>query len=171
MPPKKSTGGQKAVVPDPTVLPDGGDPALVAMAIVDKKKRNLEKRKVPWVYPCYRTCLHMLRSLLQNKLESLKEGLDSGTRLDTDQIAAVAKLNDVSIQLELIKELQKQFTTLQSDVCAHLYLNNLSKVHVSQCSFKKAGRDSRKLIDWLPERVRRRPSVRLWCIPSGYRTS
>lgn len=46
MPPKKSTGGQKAVVPDPTVLPDGGDPALVAMAIVDKKKRNLEKRKV-----------------------------------------------------------------------------------------------------------------------------
>ncbi|XP_064400637.1 caprin-1-like isoform X2 [Halichondria panicea] len=95
MPPKKSTGGQKAVVPDPTVLPDGGDPALVAMAIVDKKKRNLEKRK--------------------NKLESLKEGLDSGTRLDTDQIAAVAKLNDVSIQLELIKELQKQFTTLQSD--------------------------------------------------------
>ncbi len=47
MPPKKSNGGQKAAAPQEIqVLPDAGEPALVAMAIIDKKKRNLEKRKV-----------------------------------------------------------------------------------------------------------------------------
>lgn len=96
MPPKKSAGGQKSPPQDQTVLPDGGDPALVAMAIVDKKKRNLEKRK--------------------NKLESLRDNLESGSSsLDKDQLAAVAKLDEVALQLELIKDLQKQFTTLQSE--------------------------------------------------------
>ena len=54
----------------------------------------------------------------QNKLESLRDNLESGSsRLDKDQLAAVAKLDEVGIQLELIKDLQKQFTTLQSEVC------------------------------------------------------
>ena len=58
----------------------------------------------------------------QNKLESLRDNLESGSsRLDKDQLAAVAKLDEVGIQLELIKDLQKQFTTLQSEVCYQGY--------------------------------------------------
>lgn len=52
MPLKKSTGGQKNVIQEPTILPEGGDPTEVAVAIIDKKKRNLEKRKVNLFSEC-----------------------------------------------------------------------------------------------------------------------
>jgi len=42
--------------------------------------------------------------------------LDSGVRLDKDQLDAVTKIEQVSTQLELVKELQKQFTTMSADV-------------------------------------------------------
>lgn len=46
MPPKKPSGGQKASPPEVLSLAEGGDPVLVAISIIDKKARNLEKRKV-----------------------------------------------------------------------------------------------------------------------------
>ena len=52
----------------------------------------------------------------QNKLLLLKESMDQGTQLDKDQKEAVMKLNEVLIQLELAKELQKQFATLSLEV-------------------------------------------------------
>ena len=52
----------------------------------------------------------------QNKLSILKDNLDSGVALDKDQLDAVTKIEQVSTQLELVKELQKQFTTMSADV-------------------------------------------------------
>ena len=63
--------------------------------IIDKKARNLEKRK--------------------NKLMALKQTVDAGAQLDKDQREAVMKLDEVTIQLELVKDLQKQFTAATLD--------------------------------------------------------
>lgn len=46
MPPKKNTSVQKAAADGGPVLPEGSDPVQTAVAIIDKKVRNLEKRKV-----------------------------------------------------------------------------------------------------------------------------
>ena len=46
MPPKKNTSVQKAAGDGGPVLPEGCDPVQTAVAIIDKKARNLEKRKV-----------------------------------------------------------------------------------------------------------------------------
>ena len=53
----------------------------------------------------------------QNKLSTLKEQLDDGNQLDRDQQDAVSRINEVVIQLDLLKELQKQFCQLTTDVC------------------------------------------------------
>ena len=45
-----SLGGQQGVggvrPPSPVMLPEGADPVLFLLGVVDKKTRNLEKRKV-----------------------------------------------------------------------------------------------------------------------------
>ena len=46
----------------------------------------------------------------------MKEGLEGGSQLEGDQLEAVAKLGNVATQLELVHELQKQFTTLSTEV-------------------------------------------------------
>ena len=46
MPPKKNTAVQKASGDSGPVLMEGSDPVQTAVAIIDKKVRNLEKRKV-----------------------------------------------------------------------------------------------------------------------------
>lgn len=46
MPPKKSAAVQKMTGDGGAVLPEGSDPVQAAVAIIDKKVRNLEKRKV-----------------------------------------------------------------------------------------------------------------------------
>ena len=50
MPPKKGQASQKASVESgqqaPPLLHEGMDPITAAIAVVDKKARNLEKRKV-----------------------------------------------------------------------------------------------------------------------------
>jgi len=98
MPPKKKTANQVdqgAVAAQGNIFSEGADPMSLAIGVIDKKARNLEKRK--------------------NKLSSLKDSLDSGTKLDKDQMDAVTKLENVSTQLELVRELQKQFSTMSVD--------------------------------------------------------
>ena len=46
MPPKKSAAVQKTAGESGPLLSEGSDPVQAAVAIVDKKVRNLEKRKV-----------------------------------------------------------------------------------------------------------------------------
>ena len=55
--------------------------------------------------------------LLQNKLLSLQESADQGEQLKRDQEEAIAKLGEVQLQLDLVKDLQKQFSSLSAEVC------------------------------------------------------
>eukprot|EP00731_Ephydatia_muelleri_P005941 Em0003g189a len=81
--------GEHASISPP--LSESSDPVVQAVGIVDRKVRNLEKRKA--------------------KLESLQQLRNEGKELDRDQLDAVSKLGEVLLQLELAKELQKQFVT------------------------------------------------------------
>ena len=49
MPPKKKANSQPdqgPVVPQGNLFSEGADPMIMAIAVIDKKARNLEKRKV-----------------------------------------------------------------------------------------------------------------------------
>ena len=103
--------------------------------IIDKKARNLEKRKVrslggrerkgrsegvggshTHTHKHTHTQTHT-HTHTQNKLMALKETVDTGTQLDKDQKEAVMRLDEVTIQLELVKDLQKQFAAVTVEVC------------------------------------------------------
>ena len=58
----------------------------------------------------------------QNRLVSLKESEEQGTQLEKDQLDAIAKIENVTIQLELVKELQKQFQALSVEVSMTIHL-------------------------------------------------
>ncbi len=58
----------------------------------------------------------ILPFLLQNKLTQLRVCQKDGTTLDKGQEEAITKIKDVDIQLELVKDLQKQFAGVQSEV-------------------------------------------------------
>merc|ERR1712013_584706 len=66
-----------------------------ALAIVEKKVRNLEKRK--------------------GKLDAYRDTLQRGKSLNEDQQAAVAKYDEVIGTLEFARELSGQFTKLALD--------------------------------------------------------
>ncbi|CAI8027881.1 Caprin-1 [Geodia barretti] len=107
MPPKmpsKKKSGTRENSPTPTsTTPPGiggvgwdlADPVATANGIVDKKARNLEKRK--------------------NKLITLKQSIETGAKLTPDQEDAVSKLGEVNIQLEMVKDLQKQFAAVTTE--------------------------------------------------------
>lgn len=58
--------------------------------------------------------LHFVPS--QNKLLTLQESAEHGEQLKREQEEAIAKLGEVELQLELVKDLQKQFNSLNSEV-------------------------------------------------------
>jgi len=66
-----------------------------ALVIIEKKVRNLEKRR--------------------QKLEEYKETQRKGTALNEDQLLAVSKFEEVIKSLELSRELEKQFIGLAND--------------------------------------------------------
>merc|ERR1712013_632343 len=70
-------------------------PLQAALAIVEKKVRNLEKRK--------------------GKLDAYRDTLQRGKSLNEDQQAAVAKYDEVIGTLEFARELSGQFTKLALD--------------------------------------------------------
>ncbi|GAB1599836.1 caprin-1-like isoform X2 [Argonauta hians] len=71
------------------------DPLRQALSLVEKKVRNLEKRKL--------------------KLDMYKVKLAEGVSLEKDQMEAINKYGDVACNLELAKELLKQFMALTQD--------------------------------------------------------
>ena len=143
---------------------DLGDPVATANAIVDKKARNLEKRRVRGIIFCtyilslslslfhthshfHSLSLSLTHSLSlslslthslslslshslslslsltlslplspQNKLMALKQSIETGVKLTKDQEEAVMKLDEVNIQLDLVRELQKQFMGVTTEV-------------------------------------------------------
>ena len=69
--------------------------------------------------------------LLQGRLVTLQESKQEGKDLTKDQLQAIEKLPEVSIQLDIVKELQKQFLQLQAEVLysgAHLHMHGAAEV-------------------------------------------
>ena len=62
----------------------------------------------------------MLFAPVQQKLTALEESLMNGKELDKDQREAVTKLPDVSVQLDLARDFQKQFQSVQVEVKTQL---------------------------------------------------
>ena len=62
-------------------------------------------------------------SLFQNKLLSLQESADQGEQLKRDQEEAIAKLGEVQLQLDLVKDLQKQFSSLNTEVNVYVHVH------------------------------------------------
>lgn len=75
--------------------PDGETPLAAALAIVEKKVRNLEKRKT--------------------KLDAYRADQDRGKTLNDDQKAAIGKYGEVIGSLDFARELSGQFTKLIQD--------------------------------------------------------
>ncbi|XP_064600396.1 caprin-1-like [Liolophura sinensis] len=71
------------------------EPIKQAISLLDKKVRNLEKRK--------------------SKLDSYKEKANKGNQLEKDQEEAIAHYTEVIQNLEFAKDLQKQYVTICVD--------------------------------------------------------
>lgn len=71
------------------------DASKTALLLVEKKVRNLEKRKL--------------------KLDGYKKMVDCGQELNEDQKKAIANLSSVEMSLEMTKDLHKQFQQLHSE--------------------------------------------------------
>ncbi|XP_069132405.1 caprin-1-like isoform X2 [Argopecten irradians] len=74
---------------------EANEPIKQVIQVVEKKVRNLEKRK--------------------GKLDGYKAKADSGTKLEKDQQAAVDKYDEVMQTLEFARDLQKQFLSINVD--------------------------------------------------------
>ena len=61
-------------------------------------------------------CSSALLARMQQKLTALEESLIKGKELDKDQREAVNRLPDVSVQLDLARDFQKQFQNVQGEV-------------------------------------------------------
>ncbi|KAM4018295.1 caprin-1 isoform 2-T2 [Anomaloglossus baeobatrachus] len=66
------------------------------LVVLDKKIRNLEKKK--------------------GKLDDYRDRMDKGERLNQDQLDAVAKYQEVVTNMEFARELQKSFMALGQDI-------------------------------------------------------
>ncbi|XP_071618642.1 caprin-1 isoform X3 [Heliangelus exortis] len=66
------------------------------LGVIDKKLRNLEKKK--------------------SKLDDYQERMNKGERLNQDQLDAVSKYQEVTNNLEFAKELQRSFMALSQDI-------------------------------------------------------
>ena len=80
----------------PTADPTNADPLVQATLALDKKQRNLLKRK--------------------EKLESYEEEAKKGKELNKDQKEALQKYPEVLGQIEVLKELNEQLKKIQAEV-------------------------------------------------------
>jgi len=97
---------------------DSSDVSKTALLLVEKKVRNLEKRKM--------------------KLDSYKKMVDDGRELNDDQKKAIANLSTVEMSLEMAKDLQKQFQQMHSEHQKHLKKQAKREQAISQMSQHKA---------------------------------
>ncbi|XP_050701655.1 caprin-1-like isoform X1 [Eriocheir sinensis] len=100
---------------------DALDPFHKVMNLVEKKTRNLEKRK--------------------NKLEQYRVDLQAGKQLNEDQQQAVANYDRVLGNLEVVRELNQQFTAILTD---H---NKLMKKQAKREQLEKQQEDINKMKD------------------------
>jgi len=133
-----SASSKSSVQPNNT---EAGDPWTQALSIVDRKVRNLEKRKV--------------------KLDSYKKLVDDGKELNEDQKSAVGQRDAVDKLLEFSKELQRQFTQLNIEFMKNqkkqakreLILVQAAK-HDSDTNLVKKILDLQQLLDGISDEVK-----------------
>ncbi|XP_031568030.1 caprin-1-like [Actinia tenebrosa] len=77
------------------LIMESNDITKSGLLLVEKKVRNLEKRKI--------------------KLDAYKKQKDDGMKLNEDQMGAIANLAVVEMNLEMAKDLHKQFQQLYAD--------------------------------------------------------
>ncbi|XP_038262907.1 caprin-1 isoform X2 [Dermochelys coriacea] len=92
-----------AAAPPQAVAAAGGSTSSVQteamkqiLGVIDKKLRNLEKKK--------------------GKLDDYQDRMNKGERLNQDQLDAVSKYQEVTNNLEFAKELQRSFMALSQDI-------------------------------------------------------
>ncbi|XP_074853580.1 caprin-1 isoform X3 [Carettochelys insculpta] len=92
-----------AAAPPQAVAAVGGSTSSVQteamkqiLGVIDKKLRNLEKKK--------------------GKLDDYQDRMNKGERLNQDQLDAVSKYQEVTNNLEFAKELQRSFMALSQDI-------------------------------------------------------
>lgn len=95
MPQKKQAAKQPAQPPPQVSVAETADPFGAVVQLVDKKVRNMEKRKT--------------------RLETLKTEQNEGKQLEKDQALAVSKLESVDEQLLALKDLQKGILAIQQE--------------------------------------------------------
>ncbi|XP_055669301.1 caprin-1 isoform X3 [Falco peregrinus] len=100
---KAGPGGEAAPVAAAAPQASGGSITSVQteamkqiLGVIDKKLRNLEKKK--------------------SKLDDYQERMNKGERLNQDQLDAVSKYQEVTNNLEFAKELQRSFMALSQDI-------------------------------------------------------
>ncbi|KAF6029638.1 hypothetical protein EB796_012047 [Bugula neritina] len=81
---------------EPVVATDSADMSKTIVVMMEKKIRNLEKRK--------------------GKLEDYRKKQSHGQTLTDEQLSAVAKLDDVLSQIDLLQDFIKQFNAYAADV-------------------------------------------------------
>lgn len=97
---------------------DALDPIKKVLTVVDKKVRNLEKRK--------------------QKLDNYKEKQESGECLEHDQQVAVDRYGEVIQNLEFARDLQKQFNSINAD--AEKLMKKQAKREKSQLQIQECKR-------------------------------
>ncbi|XP_036282567.1 caprin-1 isoform X5 [Pipistrellus kuhlii] len=106
-PPSGSSGSEAAAGAGAAAAPPSQHPATGTgavqteamkqiLGVIDKKLRNLEKKK--------------------GKLDDYQERMNKGERLNQDQLDAVSKYQEVTNNLEFAKELQRSFMALSQDI-------------------------------------------------------
>ncbi|MEE6499302.1 hypothetical protein FKM82_003402 [Ascaphus truei] len=91
--------GEAAAAPVPAAGSTGNiqsEAMKQILAVIDKKLRNLEKKK--------------------GKLDDYQDRMDKGEQLNQDQLDAVAKLQEVASNMEFGRELQRSFMALGQDI-------------------------------------------------------
>lgn len=84
----------------PVLVPDVPESLKQALTVVEKKVRNLEKRK--------------------GKLDQILEQSKAGKELNEDQQQAIKRYDEVLRQLDLVRDLHKQFTQISTDSAKQL---------------------------------------------------
>ena len=100
------------------------DPLSQAILLLEKKQRNLGKRKVISIDQRFHSNISFSFLFLEQKQKFQKEKLESyeqeekkGKELNKDQKEALAKYSEVLGQIDCLKEVAEQMKKLQQDVC------------------------------------------------------
>lgn len=120
--PQQASGGIKTPQEQPEFIKQ-------ALIIIEKKVRNLEKRKL--------------------KLEEYKDVQSKGTTLNEDQSLAVSKYEEVLRSLELSRELEKQFVGLANDAMKQQKKQTKKEQIEREEAIKEKLRESQKLLSVL----------------------